>query len=144
MINNPLVLNKTVRALIIDDERVLLCREQNSKCFFLPGWRVSAAERCEKTLHRNIEKKLSSKIDILKYIGAISSHYQIDKFKTYQEFDLVYLVKLQNKFTRLSADNIEYGWQEIKSFDGNNFSPQLLKAKLTEWFRNGEVFWASA
>jgi hypothetical protein len=137
-------LNKIVRAVIINDSEVLLGREKGQAWYFLPGWRVDYGEKSEETLKNNIRQKLDSEIRDFRYIGAVGYDYVLDKFKTTQEFEIIYFVHLHKKFSYFEDGKVEYVWQSIKNIGENNILPKLLKSKITEWFDNQNVFWISS
>lgn len=137
-------MNKTARAIIIQNDKVLLGREKGQQWYFLPGWRIGHGENSESTLANNIREKLASGIENMKYIGATSSVYKLDKNRTHQEFDLVYVVKLQNDDCYFEAGNIEFVWENVQSLGEAKILPKLIKSKLAEWLETKNTFWASA
>jgi ADP-ribose pyrophosphatase YjhB (NUDIX family) len=143
LLNDFLNFNKTVRAVIVDGSHLLLCREKGSRWHFLPGWRVDYREKIEKALAKNVEQNFMAKIEHIKYIGATSTSYQIDRYKTRQDFDLIYLVRLPEHIDISENGEIEFVWHPVDEIRKQNIAPRILKDKLAKWFQDQEFFWAS-
>lgn len=139
-----LSLSKTVRAVILDGERLLLCREKNGRLYYFPGWKLGAGEKSEDTLHRKIEEELAVRIRNYRYIGAMSNHFQVDKRRSHQEFELIYSVELSEKFKYADSGNVEFIWLSLGDFKNKKVFPEVMQRKITEWLNDSQVFWGSA
>ncbi|MBS3099575.1 NUDIX hydrolase [Candidatus Pacearchaeota archaeon] len=116
-------MRKRVAAIIIEDKKILLVRDNWADFFSLPGGLVEEDENPEIALYRELEEELKIKVEILKLYHSYNCINT--KFNLLQN-DINYLVSLI-RTPRASSEIAEMRW-----FSKENI--QSEKAKISHIF----------
>lgn len=61
------------RALILNKDKILLCKKKGKKYYFLPGGHVEFGESAEQALGRELKEELNIQTEIIDYIGTVEN-----------------------------------------------------------------------
>lgn len=133
--------NLRVSALIINNECLLVMKDEYSPYFYIPGGRINLNEKAEDAIVREIKEELNinSTIDRLVYVGE--SFFNEDKQKEdYHEICFYYLMNIDKDayiFNNEQFSSFENGtrklnftWIPIHKLRDNYLYPLFIKEEL--------------
>jgi len=129
------------RAIIIEGDKILLCKSKKRGHFFLPGGHVEFGEKAEEALKREFIEETGSEIAIDKFIGAFENVFGAEQ--KYHEVCLVFAASLLDKEVASKEDHIEYARVTISEFTDSKFLPIFMKDVVLKFWTDRETFWAS-
>ena len=135
-------LAKTARVVILEQEKILLCRLKGQAGHFLPGWELGYGEKAEATINNRATEDLNSLVKECKYIGAVSHEYRKLNGKNESGFELVYKIELENDANPRDNELIEFIWKDTVLLHEEEILPINLKGHLLAWLENKKVFLA--
>ncbi|MFB5192730.1 NUDIX domain-containing protein [Alicyclobacillus fastidiosus] len=134
-------INKTpfhvlARAVIIEQEHILLAHEKESPSTFLPGGHVEIGESVITTIERELLEELGLKCIISAYLGALEHSWTRDGL---QQFEMNHLFKVTLMSTTplvnptSKEDHLEFYWVPIDELENHNVQPyplcEIIKVK---------------
>lgn len=137
----PGTIELIARAIIIDREKILLCKSKKRGHYFLPGGHVEFGEKTEEALKREFIEETGSEVEIDKFVGAFENIFGQEQ--KYHEVCLVFTATLQDKEIASKEDHIEYAHVSKDEFINSNFQPKFMKDVVLNFWTNKETFWAS-
>lgn len=129
------------RAIIIDGEKILLCKSKKRGHYFLPGGHVEFGEEAETALKREFIEETGSDIAIDTFVGAFENIF--GKEQKYHEVCLVFTASLQDKEAVSKEDHIEYAYVDKDELASANFLPNFMKDVILKFWMDKETFWVS-
>lgn len=130
-----------VRAVIIFDNTLLLCKIKGKDYFFLPGGHIEKGEKTQDALFREIQEELGADIESSVFIGAGENTYERDGM-VIQEFNLVFSVGLNSNDIRAEEDHIEFEWVKKEDIESVHILPRNLLREVVKWMDKKETFFA--
>jgi 8-oxo-dGTP pyrophosphatase MutT (NUDIX family) len=132
------------RALILNNNKVLLAHCKGESNTFLPGGHVEIGEPIRNTLKRELLEELNLKIDTHEYLGFIEHYYLIDS-KYNHEINHIFICtseddSILDKLTSKES-HLEFFWKSIQELDDCNLLPILLKKKIIDYFNGDKTIW---
>ena len=131
--------NFRIGALIIKNDKILLCKCELDNFYFLPGGRVEFFESSKQTLQRELEEELKETCIIKNLIWLVEDLY-VFRGKNFHEVSLYYKTELpenskihdqEKTFMAYEAQvKIFFKWFDIKSLLKINIHPDCLKEKI--------------
>lgn len=98
------------RAIIEEEDRILLCHGLGKPNWFFPGGHIEPGESAPGALLREIDEELGVTGTITRFIGASENKFEL-KGVIVQEINLVFAVSLdQGTYTKSKEGHIEFGW----------------------------------
>ncbi len=129
------------RAVIVDNEHVLLARQHDKKWFFLPGGHVEPGEGTENALLREINEELGTTARITGFAGAVEHAYTEDNIN-HRELNLVFTIELADTETATShEDHLEFVLVPFAELASTDLRPSALKDALLVWTSDRTPFW---
>lgn len=111
---------RIVRAVIINNGKVLLCKASNRTNYFLPGGGIELEEAPTEAIHRELQEELHAKIASLRLIKQHENEAK-DSNKKCLETIFVYEVQLENAGELVSIEEgLSFYWKsqsEIMELD---------------------------
>lgn len=99
-----------VRAIIEEDDKILLCHGVGKPNWFFPGGHIEPGESAPDALLREIDEELGATGTITRFLGASENKFEL-KGSVVQEINLIFEVTLdQGSYTKSKEDHIEFGW----------------------------------
>jgi len=122
------------RAIIVHQNKILLCQVRGESYFFLPGGHVEFGESGEETLRREAKEEFGGSLQSAKFLGIVEHQYG-KKNKKRHEVNLVYRAKLRGASVKSIEDHIVFAWKDIKELNRAKVLPEELKIKLSVWLK---------
>jgi len=130
------------RAVILDKDKILLCKKKGNDYYFLPGGHIEFGETAEQALERELKEELNVSAEKFNYIGTIENFFT-ENDKKYHEIILVFHIEAKNVTDKTPEDHIEFSWVDIRSLKRETVEPVALKQAFLQWFKDKKLFWGS-
>src|SRR3989344_2730092 len=131
-----------VRAIIIDGDRILLCRAKKRDYYFFPGGHVEFGEQAEEALRREIREELGVGSEAIEFIGAAQNIFE-EGGEKHHEINFVFTVSVDKDQMFFGEDHIEFEWKSVDALGQSKVLPEALARKLQQWIKDKKIFWAS-
>jgi len=113
-----------VRAVAVEDGKILLCKNLIKGHYFLPGGHIEHNELPEIALERELIEEIGRKIKKVKQVAEIKNSYECNG-ETINEVFYVYLVILDDYVNiKSKEDHLEFDWVLIDELKKINFKPK--------------------
>lgn len=132
------------RAVILNDDHVLLTRKKGMSHTFLPGGHIEIGESAVTALKREIDEELGQKLDVEGYLGAVEASWEDDGA---EQFEINHIFKASIKVTRFRSplksqeDHLEFLWSSIDDLYANNLLPHPLQKLITNYAEGDRSIW---
>ncbi len=133
------------RAIIIKENKILVCRRKDKDYWFLPGGHVDDGENSKEALIRELKEERGSEIKSLSFAGIIESHFMQDGEEIW-EISLIYEAredKLHDE-TKSEEDHLEFDLIPIEKIGEINLLPFFIKEGIFDWLSDGKPFYFSS
>ncbi len=134
------------RAVIIDDNKLLVTTDVKRETSFLPGGHVNYGEKITDGLLRELKEELGQEFKIEYFLGAIEAGWDYQAH-LYHEINLFFLVSNfdKNLLSNLSSQEagLRLDWLPLSRLNGAHFYPQVLKEKIPQWLNIADSRFAS-
>lgn len=131
-----------VRAVILKNNRLLVCRHKDAPWYFLPGGEMQFGESANQAISREIKEELNTSAKIGKFIGAVESSFRENNHQ-HQEVNLVFTAALRKNTARSAEAHLEFEWLDLRKLVKVRLLPAVLKEQLAKWLVRGDTFWSS-
>ena len=127
------------RAIIIKNQKILLCYGEKSGYYYFPGGHVEFGETAKVALKREIkeETSLSSKIGSL--IGIVENFFTEKRIK-HHEINFVFTATIPTEKVASAESHINFKWLDLKDTNKKTIFPVLLKKNLIKWLKTRKPF----
>jgi 8-oxo-dGTP pyrophosphatase MutT (NUDIX family) len=133
-------IESAARAIIVDDEKILLCRPIDRDFYFLPGGHIEFGETALETLRREIVEELGVTARDVKPIGFVDNIYESGRFGFKRhEINLLYEAKLVTNEIKPTEEHIEFRWVEIVNLSKEKILPLAVKEAVIKRLSNGAI-----
>ena len=124
-----------VRAIIVEDGKILLCRPINSDYYFLPGGHVEFGDTSDSTIKREILEELGVEAKSVKPLAFVDNIYEGGEyaFKRH-EVNLMYEVALASKEFQITEKHIGFDWINLQDIGKTKILPAGIKDLLLQRF----------
>lgn len=132
------------RAIIKNEDNVLVCRGIGNENWFFPGGHIEKGESAPKALLRELEEELGATGEAVKFLGASENTFKF-KGKHIQEINLVFEVTLDNLDAIESREaHLEFAWFTFEELRDLNILPLSLRdAILATINEQKPIIWTS-
>ncbi|MCF6326408.1 MAG: NUDIX hydrolase [Devosiaceae bacterium] len=133
--------NYRVAAIIIRNNHVLVCREDDQDYVFLPGGRVEFGERSDMALVREVEEELGCKGKIGNLLFSVENFFDLEG-ENFHELAKYYKLTLPDDFpfeiqkpcliTHDEGHELSFYWVEIEeqALKAINLLPKWIRVRL--------------
>ena len=120
------------RAVIIEDNKILLCKRKDRDYYFLPGGHVEFGERASNALMREIKEELGVDTDSTESIDVLENIF-IQDGESRHEINLIFSVKLASRVGGSAEDRIEFRFAARTELSRMNLLPETLADLLLNY-----------
>lgn len=120
-----------LRAIIINDNQILLCQPLDKSYYYLPGGHLEKGERLEDCLKREIKEEAGVEIKSMQFLVLLEHFYN-----EHHEINLLYKTELTTSKTDAvicQEDHFIFTWVEISKFKSINLLPPNVKEFLIKY-----------
>lgn len=135
-------LEVSVRAVVENKGRILICRSKGKGYYFFPGGHLEFGERPGEALRRELKEELGISLRKFSFMGIVDNIFTEDGEK-HHEFILAFNVKIKNVQDGSREDHIDFKFLSKKDFAKIKVYPLALKKATLAWLRNEKTFWTS-
>lgn len=129
----------SVRAIIFNHGKVLVCRLVKKNYYFFPGGHVEYNETLEQALRREMKEELGIRIKSYKLLGLVENIYTEDGIN-HHEINFVFLVNVKLKAIA-KEKHINFDYLTIKQFNKVKVYPIKLQKEIIKHSVNNKFFW---
>jgi len=130
------------RAVIIQDNKILLCKRKDRDYYFLPGGHIEFGERADEALAREIKEELGVETRAMSFIGTMENIFT-ENGERHHEFNVFFSVELAENRSESCEEHLCFAFANIANLARENILPAELKIILSSWLENKQIFWAS-
>lgn len=132
------------RAVIIDNDHILLCSSGNKDILFLPGGHVEKNETVSYALKRELQEELGKNFEISKYLGLIEYKYQKNN-ENHFEINHIFLVnnnEISSKSLSKSLEpKVSFKWIKISDLQNYNVQPSSIINLIQNFSKGDDSIW---
>ena len=141
---NNKVIHVLSRAIIIDQNQILLCKTLGawSNFYFLPGGHIEHNESAQQALLRELMEETGQPFTIKRFLGCLE--YSFDsKICHDHEYNLIFettpvQIQVHQTLPQLEP-HIELEWIYLSKLNDIKFFPEPLKTLIPEWLKNNHA-----
>ncbi len=130
------------RAIILDRDKILLCKKKGNDYYFLPGGHVEFDETAKVALRRELKEELGVEAKKIEYVGTVENMFS-ENGNRHHEINLIFFVEPKNHSSISNEDHIDFFWTDIDKLEGENIEPVALKNAIIQWLKDRKLFWGS-
>lgn len=135
-------IHSIARGLLVQGEKIILCRVKDAKWFFLPGGHIEDGESARTALLRELREEIgNADYKITSFVGVCENIFPREEGILQHEINIIYEVDVPRKIkidTR--EDHIEFVSVAKKNLRDYKILSAALKEGLLEWLENRKPF----
>lgn len=131
-----------VRAVVLHNDKILLCREKNKNNYFFPGGHVEFKEDAATALKREIKEETDADMVKADFIGVLENRFWQEGTEKH-EINIVFYIQLASPDIKDMEDHIECRWLPLGELKQGSVLPVLLKEKVLQWIESKQTFFGS-
>jgi len=131
------------RALIVRDNKILVCKNTTKEYYFLPGGHVENKETLAEALVREIEEEIGVTVTTYSFIGAVENIFA-QGGEDVHELNFVFAVELDSYDFASQEAHIEIAWMSHEEFGNEKILPESLKNAVLKYFEDKKTFFIEA
>ncbi len=135
MVNFELI----VRALIIKNKRILVCKTEGRGYFFLPGGHIEFSETMHNALHRELWEELGVRLTAVQFLGGVENLFEQDGVKKH-EVSFLFHADIDTDDVVSKEAHIMFFWMSEEEFIKQNIAPPALKDAIVKWIADRQPF----
>lgn len=130
------------RAILLQGEKIVLCRVKGEEKFFLPGGHVENGETVKRALLRELDEEVGSyNYQLGAFAGVCEGIFSNEKDTLQQEVNLLFEVHMSEGQIVSKEDHIEFISMDKAALDECEIMPTGIKEGILEWLdRNAPFF----
>ncbi len=117
------------RAIIMKDNKILLCAAKGADYFFLPGGHIEFGEFSEEALRRELVEELGKEAKSVEFIEVLENIF-VQNEKKRHEVNMIFKVEFEDYNLSSAEDHIEFSWHNISDILEVNLLPEIMKEKI--------------
>ncbi len=131
-----------IRAVVFDNNKILICRSKKHGNYFLPGGHLEFNEKIEKAIKREFKEELNIEVKKITFIGVADNIY-IEEGQRRHEINLVFKTEVKKIKTKSQEGHIEFALFSKEQFMKEKIYPIALKKQILKWLKDKKIFWVS-
>ena len=125
-----------VRAIIKNQNTILLCKSVSKKHAYLPGGHVEVGETPEEAMLREIDEELGVPIKIQKKLGILENRWK-EGGEWIHELSIIFVAsstKIETKKNPMAKEkNLQFFWNSPETLEKAGFRPRSFIPHLSSW-----------
>lgn len=117
------------RGIVMQDGKVLLCKNKKLDHYFFPGGHVEFNEFAEEALKREIKEETGAEIKDCKLVGILENVFK-DKKDMIHEINFIFKTKIDKQDVHSLENHLDFCWVYPKDLANERVLPVLLKKEL--------------
>ena len=122
------------RAVILNKNKIILCRIKGRNWYFLPGGHVEFGEEIEASLKRELMEEAEIKVKLGKVIGVMENFYRENR-KSHHEINIIFSGTTANRKISSKEPHIKFEYMDKGQIKNKNILPKKVKTLLTKWLK---------
>lgn len=131
-----------VRAVMLKEDKILLCRKKIEDYYFFPGGHVEFAEKAEAAVARELAEETNIRPSDVTYIGTVENLIAESGEKIH-EINLVFEAETPEKEIKSTEEHLDFHWIKIGKMHEEKILPIVLKERVIRWIEDRQCFWGS-
>ena len=133
------------RALLVQGDKVLLCKPIKKDWYFLPGGHIEEGETAKEALLRELIEELGEGgYKVGEFIGACENLFPLKENLSHHEINLAFLVEVSSGIKLKSIEeHIEFVLVDKDSLADYALLPKSFKEGIIGWLENKQTFFRS-
>lgn len=134
------------RAVVRDDDRVLVVQAEGQPHTFLPGGHRKAGEGLEACLRRELREELGVEAEVGRYLGGVEHQWTLDGARQYEInhcFSVTIPALTPDTSPRAQEDYLSFDWVPVDRLDAASLQPAPLRTLLAGDSETNSPWWAS-
>lgn len=132
-----------VRAIVVNNGKILLCQNLKHGYYFLPGGHIEEGESPEQTFRREMLEEVGIAVKNIIQIAEVKNSYTEEE-EQYNETIYVCLASLENYENIKSLEShITFAWIPVAEFNSADFKPEKAKGDILKAIEANKDFWIS-
>ncbi len=144
--NNQERMHVVSKAIIIDQEKILICKvlDLETKFYYLPGGHIEQGESAHNALIRELKEETGFNCKIKRFLGCLEYSFKPGQNSICHnhEYNLIFEASsdlLKSTKTIISPEkHIELVWMPLDKLDTIDFRPEPLSELIPQWLNNDE------
>lgn len=128
-----------VRALIVQNRRILVCQTKGRDYYFLPGGHVEFGETMYEALRRELFEEMGAVVSASQFIGGVENIFQ-QQGSPKHEISFIFLVDIDLEKIVSREDHISFFWFTMEEFIEKNMVPPAMRDAIVAWTATKEPF----
>ncbi len=129
------------RGIIIQDDKILLCKSLEQGHYFLPGGHVEEGETQEETFTREMQEEIGRGVSKVQKIIDVNNSY-VYKEQEFNEIISIYIVALKDYLNIKSLeDHIDFAWVPLSGLATSVFKPIEMVPEILKCVEENREFW---
>ncbi|MEK7552264.1 MAG: NUDIX domain-containing protein [Patescibacteria group bacterium] len=117
---------RIARGIILNNDKILLCKNLKHGSYFLPGGHIENEESAQNALAREVREEMGKVVLSSKKISGVENTFTEDDIE-HREVIYLYSVELQDyENIKSLEDHIDFEWILITDFSKINFRPEKM------------------
>ena len=136
------IIETTIRAVIEEKGKVLLCWHKRGNHYFFPGGHLEFGENIKEALAREIKEELNVKMTKVSFIGVVDNIFKADG-EMHHEMGLFFKAEVEKISTSSQEEHIDFVLIDKKKLSKTKVYPVAARKQITRWFKDKKIFWVS-
>jgi 8-oxo-dGTP diphosphatase len=128
-----------VRALIIQDRKILVCKTTGRDYYFLPGGHVEFGETMKMALRRELFEEIGAIVRKSQFIGVVENLFSQDGAQKH-EVSFVFNTDIDLAEITSQEDHVSFYWLTMNEFIESNIMPPAMRDAIVAWTAEKEPF----
>ncbi len=133
------------RAVIVIDDRFLVCKRKSKEYFFFPGGHVEFFEKAENALKRELKEELDIEINKKMVLMGIGENMYKQDNERRHEVNFFYLIDPSEDIKDKSLeDHIDFSFLAKNEFLNGKVLPSGASEYIVKWLEDRKMFFMSS
>lgn len=128
------------RAIIVHDEKILLCKAKAKDNWFFPGGHVESGETVQEALGRELKEEIGVEMTSAGLIGLNENSFIFEDQK-HQEVNIIFEVEIDSYDVASREDHLEFHWFDLDDLEEIIVLPEGMKKAVLKWIKNKNIFY---